>query len=52
MKTEEGRRTSILINKELYRKIKIISAYKDCTVNDCIVEALEKYTEENRKFLK
>ncbi len=44
---KEKRRTTVFIPKPIYRDIKIISAYKECRVNDCIVEALEKFVKEN-----
>jgi len=52
MNNKEKRRTTVFFPKELYRKIKIISAYKDNTVTDCIVEACKKYVKENEKLLK
>ncbi len=44
---EAKRRTTVFIPKEIFRDIKIISAYRECRVNDCIVEALEKFVKEN-----
>ncbi len=44
---EEKRRTTVFLPRHVFRDIKVVSAYKDCRVNDCIVEALEQYIKEN-----
>ena len=51
MKTNQKARTTIYVEKEIYKKMKYITVTKDLKINVCIKEALEEYVKKNEKFL-
>ena len=51
MKEISKRRTTTYVEKDLYRKLKIVAANMDKRINECVEEAIKKYIKDNEKYL-
>jgi len=51
MTINDKARTTIYVEKDIYKKLKYIAVTKDIKINDCIKEALEEYVKKNKKFI-
>lgn len=51
-KKQNKRITTIYVENDIYRQIKIIAANKDKRINECIVESMKEYINKNLKYLR
>lgn len=50
-KVMNKKRTSIYIDYELFKQIKLLSIERDLKVNDLIIAAIQQYLEKNKDLL-